>query len=89
MFEQLLFQVMYVTATLPYVVLIIFLGRGLTLRGSGTGVSYLFTPDVSLCSKLLVINGKLLAGISFLQNKITAFLRYETLHNESPYSIGV
>ena len=38
---------MYVTAVLPYIVLIIFLGRGLSLRGAADGVSYLFTPDVS------------------------------------------
>jgi len=41
------FQVMYVTATFPYLVLLIFLIYGLTLKGSGTGVTYLFTPDVS------------------------------------------
>lgn len=38
---------MYVTSTLPYVVLTIFLIRGLTLKGSLNGVKFLFTPDVS------------------------------------------
>uniref|UniRef100_H2YE65 Transporter n=1 Tax=Ciona savignyi TaxID=51511 RepID=H2YE65_CIOSA len=43
-------QAMYVTATFPYLVLFIFLVRGLTLRGSGEGVTFLFTPDVSVLS---------------------------------------
>uniref|UniRef100_H2YE68 Transporter n=1 Tax=Ciona savignyi TaxID=51511 RepID=H2YE68_CIOSA len=43
-------KAMYVTATFPYLVLFIFLVRGLTLRGSGEGVTFLFTPDVSVIS---------------------------------------
>uniref|UniRef100_H2YE60 Transporter n=1 Tax=Ciona savignyi TaxID=51511 RepID=H2YE60_CIOSA len=43
-------KAMYVTATFPYLVLFIFLVRGLTLRGSGEGVTFLFTPDVSVLS---------------------------------------
>lgn len=39
-------QAVYVTAILPYVVLGIFLVRGLTLKGSWTGIKFLFTPDV-------------------------------------------
>lgn len=39
-------QAVYVTSTLPYVVLTIFLIRGLTLKGSTDGIKYLFTPDV-------------------------------------------
>lgn len=42
-----LFQAVYITSTLPYVVLTIFLIRGLTLKGSVDGIKYLFTPDVS------------------------------------------
>merc|ERR1712025_85676 len=41
-------KAMYVTATFPYLVLIIFLVRGLTLRGSTDGISYLFTPDFEI-----------------------------------------
>ena len=40
-------QAVYVTSTLPYVVLTIFLIRGLTLKGSVDGIKFLFTPDVS------------------------------------------
>lgn len=41
-----LFQAVYITSTLPYFVLTIFLIRGLTLKGSTEGIKYLFTPDV-------------------------------------------
>ena len=40
-------QAVYVTSTLPYLVLTIFLIRGLTLKGSLDGIKFLFTPDVS------------------------------------------
>jgi len=40
-------KVMYFTATFPYLVLFIFLIRGLTLRGSTDGLAYLFTPDLA------------------------------------------
>uniref|UniRef100_A0A8C7D391 Transporter n=1 Tax=Oncorhynchus kisutch TaxID=8019 RepID=A0A8C7D391_ONCKI len=39
-------KAVYVTSTLPYVVLTIFLIRGLTLKGSLDGIKFLFTPDV-------------------------------------------
>ncbi|TNN78384.1 Solute carrier family 40 member 1 [Liparis tanakae] len=38
-------KAVYVTSTLPYVVLTIFLIRGLTLKGSLDGIKFLFTPD--------------------------------------------
>lgn len=40
------FQAVYFTATFPYVVLIIFFGRGITLPGSLDGIKHLFTPQV-------------------------------------------
>lgn len=45
-FVCVLSQAVYVTAILPYIVLAIFLIRGLTLKGSLSGVQFLFTPDV-------------------------------------------
>lgn len=44
-------KAVYVTSTLPYLVLTIFLIRGLTLKGSVDGIKFLFTPDVSAKSK--------------------------------------
>ncbi|KAM9852594.1 sodium- and chloride-dependent transporter XTRP3 [Aulostomus maculatus] len=39
-------KVVYFTATFPYVVLIIYLIRGITLHGAVNGVKYLFTPKL-------------------------------------------
>ena len=39
--------VIYVTAIYPYVVLVIFFIRALTLPGMEDGIAYLFTPKVS------------------------------------------
>uniref|UniRef100_A0A803TIC4 Transporter n=1 Tax=Anolis carolinensis TaxID=28377 RepID=A0A803TIC4_ANOCA len=39
-------KVVYVTATMPYVVLTIYLIRGLTLHGAANGLTYMFTPKV-------------------------------------------
>jgi hypothetical protein len=43
----------YVTATFPYIVLIIFFFRGVTLKGMSDGLRHLFTPKVSFCFFLL------------------------------------
>ena len=40
-------KIVYVTAPLPYILLIILLIRGLTLEGASTGIVYLFYPDWS------------------------------------------
>ncbi|XP_037973309.2 sodium-dependent neutral amino acid transporter B(0)AT3 [Plutella xylostella] len=37
-------KVVYVTATFPYIVLVIFFFRGITLKGMGDGLAHLFTP---------------------------------------------
>ena len=41
------FQVVYFTATFPYVILIALLVRGVTLPGAKVGLEYLFIPDWS------------------------------------------
>ena len=41
------FQVVYFTATFPYVILIALLVRGVTLPGTSVGLEYLFIPDWS------------------------------------------
>ena len=47
-------KVVYFTALLPYVILLILLFRGLTLEGSGTGLYYLFSPDFSKLANIKV-----------------------------------
>ena len=39
-------QAVYVTATLPYIVLAIFFGRAVTLKGSLDGIIHMFKPQV-------------------------------------------
>ena len=47
-------KVVYFTALLPYVILIILLIRGLTLEGSSAGLFYLFKPDFSKLANIKV-----------------------------------
>jgi hypothetical protein len=47
-------QVVYVTATFPYIVLIIFFFRGVTLTGMSDGLMHLFKPNVRDTLKLLI-----------------------------------
>ena len=52
------FQVVYFTATFPYVVLTIFFIRGITLEGSMDGLKHMFTPKVKPSSIKIVFNVK-------------------------------
>jgi SNF family Na+-dependent transporter len=49
----LLCQVVYFSATAPYVVLIILLFRGATLEGAKDGIMYFLQPEVSNKSNLM------------------------------------
>lgn len=49
-------QVVYVTATFPYIVLIIFFFRGVTLKGMSDGLMHLFKPKVRYYTKTAYSN---------------------------------
>lgn len=45
------FQVMYITATFPYVVTTVFLVQSVMLDGAMSGIQYMFTPNVRASHK--------------------------------------
>lgn len=47
LFLYLSFQVVYFTATFPYLVLFILLIRGATLEGAGKGVEFYLKPNMT------------------------------------------
>ena len=47
-------KVVYVTATMPYILLFVILVRGLTLPGSADGVIYYIKPDFNKLMKVEV-----------------------------------
>ena len=53
---------MYFTALFPYIVLIIFFIRGVTLEGAGAGVEHMFKPDVRTPLDVLNITFAVLQG---------------------------
>ncbi|KAL0961746.1 hypothetical protein UPYG_G00331180 [Umbra pygmaea] len=77
-------KAVYITSTLPYVVLTIFLIRGLTLKGSVDGIIFLFTPNLT---ELLDPNTWLDAGaqvfysFSLAFGGLISFSSYNPVHN--------
>ena len=51
------FQVVYVTATFPYFVLLVLIIKGATLEGSLQGVAFYLTPDWSRLASAQVLPG--------------------------------
>ncbi|XP_053700064.1 sodium- and chloride-dependent transporter XTRP3-like [Synchiropus splendidus] len=76
--------VVYFTATFPYLVLFIYLIRGLTLHGALTGVSFMFTPKLEhLANPATWINAAtqifFSTGLGF--GSLIAFSSYNDYHN--------
>ncbi|KAM9782716.1 sodium- and chloride-dependent transporter XTRP3A [Neosynchiropus ocellatus] len=77
-------MVVYFTATFPYLVLFIYLVRGLTLHGALTGVSFMFTPKMEyLADPATWINAAtqifFSTGLGF--GSLIAFSSYNDYHN--------
>ncbi|KAL6473352.1 hypothetical protein MHYP_G00169130 [Metynnis hypsauchen] len=77
-------KAVYITSTLPYVVLTIFLIRGLTLKGSVSGIIFLFTPDVDELmnpSTWLDAGAQVLFSFSLAFGGLISFSSYNPVHN--------
>ncbi|XP_009897880.2 sodium-dependent neutral amino acid transporter B(0)AT1 [Dryobates pubescens] len=77
-------KAVYVTSTLPYVVLTIFLIRGLTLKGSTNGIVFLFTPNVTELANpvtWLDAGAQVFYSFSLAFGGLISFSSYNSVHN--------
>ncbi|XP_053718028.1 sodium-dependent neutral amino acid transporter B(0)AT1-like [Synchiropus splendidus] len=77
-------KAVYITSTLPYLVLTIFLIRGLTLKGSVDGIKFLFTPDVNELmnpSTWLDAGAQVFYSFSLAFGGLISFSSYNSVHN--------
>ncbi|XP_059205536.1 sodium-dependent neutral amino acid transporter B(0)AT1-like [Centropristis striata] len=77
-------KAVYVTAILPYIVLAIFLIRGLTLKGSLSGIEFLFTPDVEELKNpqtWLDAGAQVFYSFSLAWGGLISFSSYNPVHN--------
>ncbi|KAG7324697.1 hypothetical protein KOW79_012713 [Hemibagrus wyckioides] len=77
-------KAVYITSTLPYVVLTIFLIRGLTLKGSVDGIKYLFTPDLNELANpttWLDAGAQVFYSFSLAFGGLISFSSYNSVHN--------
>ncbi|XP_036433770.1 sodium-dependent neutral amino acid transporter B(0)AT1 [Colossoma macropomum] len=77
-------KAVYITSTLPYMVLTIFLIRGLTLKGSMSGIKFLFTPDLTELlnpSTWLDAGAQVFYSFSLAFGGLIAFSSYNPIHN--------
>uniref|UniRef100_A0A8C9YUF3 Transporter n=1 Tax=Sander lucioperca TaxID=283035 RepID=A0A8C9YUF3_SANLU len=77
-------KAVYVTAILPYIVLAIFLIRGLTLKGALSGIKFLFTPDVDELMKpttWLDAGAQVFYAFSLAWGGLISFSSYNPVHN--------
>uniref|UniRef100_I3JAT3 Transporter n=1 Tax=Oreochromis niloticus TaxID=8128 RepID=I3JAT3_ORENI len=77
-------KAVYITSTLPYLVLTIFLIRGLTLKGSTQGIKYLFTPDVDELMNpqtWLDAGAQVFYSFSLAFGGLISFSSYNSVHN--------
>uniref|UniRef100_A0A3Q3XG24 Transporter n=1 Tax=Mola mola TaxID=94237 RepID=A0A3Q3XG24_MOLML len=77
-------KAVYITSTLPYLVLTIFLVRGLTLKGSFDGIKYLFTPKIDELlnpQTWLDAGAQVFYSFSLAFGGLISFSSYNSIHN--------
>ncbi|XP_006635714.1 sodium-dependent neutral amino acid transporter B(0)AT1 [Lepisosteus oculatus] len=77
-------KAVYITSTLPYLVLTIFLIRGLTLKGSVSGIKFLFTPDIAELTNpgtWLDAGAQVFYSFSLAFGGLISFSSYNSVHN--------
>ncbi|KAG5843088.1 hypothetical protein ANANG_G00184770 [Anguilla anguilla] len=77
-------KAVYITSTLPYLVLTIFLVRGLTLKGSVDGIKFLFTPDLAELanpSTWLDAGAQVFYSFSLAFGGLISFSSYNSVYN--------
>ncbi|XP_045141218.1 sodium-dependent neutral amino acid transporter B(0)AT1 [Echinops telfairi] len=77
-------KAVYITSTLPYVVLTIFLIRGLTLKGATSGIVFLFTPNVTELANpvtWLDAGAQVFYSFSLAFGGLISFSSYNSVHN--------
>uniref|UniRef100_A0A3B3C1I9 Transporter n=1 Tax=Oryzias melastigma TaxID=30732 RepID=A0A3B3C1I9_ORYME len=77
-------KAVYVTAILPYIVLAIFLIRGLTLKGAVNGIKFLFIPDVKELMKpttWLDAGAQVFYAFGLAWGGLISFSSYNPVHN--------
>ncbi|KAL7381232.1 hypothetical protein ABVT39_002532 [Epinephelus coioides] len=77
-------KAVYITSTLPYLVLTIFLIRGLTLKGSVDGIKFLFTPDLDELmnpATWLDAGAQVFYSFSLAFGGLISFSSYNPVHN--------
>ncbi|KAM9838294.1 sodium-dependent neutral amino acid transporter B(0)AT1-like [Aulostomus maculatus] len=77
-------KAVYITAILPYIVLGIFLIRGLTLKGALSGIKFLFTPDVEELMKPITwldAGAQVFYSFGLAWGGLISFSSYNPVHN--------
>ncbi|KAM4630443.1 sodium-dependent neutral amino acid transporter B(0)AT1-like [Polymixia lowei] len=77
-------KAVYITSTLPYIVLTIFLIRGLTLKGALSGIQFLFTPDVDELmnpTTWLDAGAQVFYSFGLAWGGLISFSSYNPIHN--------
>uniref|UniRef100_A0A3Q2YFZ0 Transporter n=1 Tax=Hippocampus comes TaxID=109280 RepID=A0A3Q2YFZ0_HIPCM len=77
-------KAVYITAILPYIVLAIFLVRGLTVKGSFSGIQFLFTPKLEELinpSTWLDAGAQVFYSFGLAWGGLISFSSYNPVHN--------